>query len=158
MRMKLLVWTVNTLVGLTFMYAFLFVFFHIDLDGQKEEDGEPVPFCATFPAIPRNMPDSVAVRLDTGKNLFKNNCASCHNKNMVDDMTGPALAGVKDRWKEYPAGDLYAWVRNSQGMYEKGHPRAVALIDEWQSVMNAFPNLTDQDIDDILIYVEAVVY
>ena len=37
-----------------------------------------------------------------GNTLFKNNCASCHNKNMKDDLTGPALGGVEERWADYP--------------------------------------------------------
>ena len=30
--------------------------------------------------------------LDQGMQLFKNNCGSCHAKNMKAKMTGPALA------------------------------------------------------------------
>ena len=41
-----------------------------------------------------------------GKDLFRNLCGSCHNKNMVQDMTGPALGGVQERWAEYPQEDL----------------------------------------------------
>ena len=36
--------------------------------------------------------------ISLGSVLFKNQCASCHNKNMRDDLTGPALAGVEKRW------------------------------------------------------------
>ena len=61
-----------------------------------------------------------------GKALFKKNCASCHNKNMKDDMTGPALGGAEERWADYPREDLYSWVRNSAGMIQAGHPRARA--------------------------------
>ena len=32
-----------------------------------------------------------------GEALFKANCASCHNRNMKDDLTGPALGGVEER-------------------------------------------------------------
>ena len=32
-----------------------------------------------------------------GKTLFQNNCASCHNKNMKSDLTGPALGDVDPR-------------------------------------------------------------
>ena len=33
-----------------------------------------------------------------GKALFSQNCASCHAVNKK--LTGPALAGVEDRWSE----------------------------------------------------------
>ena len=49
---------------------------------------------------------------DAGKDLFRNLCASCHNRNMVQDMTGPALGGVQERWADYPEEDLYAWIHS----------------------------------------------
>ncbi len=94
---------------------------------------------------------------DAGKTLFRNYCATCHAKSMVIDGTGPALAGAEERWADYPREDLYGWVRNSQAMISAGHPRAVELWDEWKSPMTAWPNLTDEDIESILLHVDAVV-
>lgn len=93
-----------------------------------------------------------------GKVLFKNACAACHNKNMKDNLTGPALGGVEERWAAYPIEDLYAWIRNSPALIASGHPRAVEVFNQWNKVqMQAFPNLTDQEIANILAYVNAVV-
>jgi len=90
-----------------------------------------------------------------GKAIFKANCAMCHNKNMRDDLTGPALGGVTERWKDYPKEDLYRWIRNSTAMIEEGHERAVKIWEEWdRDVMNSFPNLTDEDIENVLAYIE----
>lgn len=95
--------------------------------------------------------------LSAGKTLFKNNCASCHNKNMRDDLTGPALGGYAERWEDYSQEELYRWIRNSQAMINEGHPRAVELWDEWKpTVMTSFPNLTDADIANIMAYVDGV--
>ncbi len=93
---------------------------------------------------------------EAGKTVFKNYCASCHNKNMVSDMTGPALAGVEDRWDTEE--NLYAWIRNSQAMiFETGHPRAIELWNEYKpSAMTAFPQLTDDDIASTLLYINGV--
>ena len=44
-----------------------------------------------------------------GKALFSANCASCHAVNKK--LTGPALAGVEDRWPDKQ--NLYAWIKNS---------------------------------------------
>ncbi|MEN0004704.1 MAG: c-type cytochrome [Bacteroidota bacterium] len=97
-----------------------------------------------------------AVDLEAGKALFRNNCASCHNKNMKDDLTGPALGGVEERWAEYPREDLYSWIRNSQAQINEGHPRAVELWEEWKpNLMNNF-NLSDQEIENILAYIDDV--
>lgn len=92
--------------------------------------------------------------VESGKTLFRNYCATCHDKSMVKDATGPALAGAEERWSEYPREDLYQWIRNSQALIAAGHPRANELWDEWKSIMTAWPNLTDEDIESILLYID----
>ncbi len=91
---------------------------------------------------------------DAGKTVFRNYCASCHATNMKTKSTGPALGGMEERWADYPLEDLYGWIRNSQGMIASGHPLANALWDEYKPViMTPFPNLTDDDIASILLYI-----
>ena len=88
-----------------------------------------------------------------GKALFSQNCASCHavNKN----LTGPALAGVEDRWTEKK--NLYAWIKNSAAYLKTGDPYATKLYNDYnKTAMNLFPSLTDQDIDAILAYIKTV--
>jgi len=93
--------------------------------------------------------------LAKGKSLFKSNCATCHNKNMKDDLTGPALAGVTERWMAFPKEDLYNWIRNSQKLINEKHPKAMEVGKEWGFVaMTSFPNLSNEDIEAILLYVE----
>jgi mono/diheme cytochrome c family protein len=92
-----------------------------------------------------------------GKELFRNLCASCHNRNMKDKLTGPALGPSTANWADYPREDLYNWIRNSQSMIASGHPRATQLWSEWKpTVMTAFPNLTDEQIESILLYINNV--
>ncbi len=92
-----------------------------------------------------------------GKQLFNQNCAACHALNRK--MTGPALANVETRLAEEEGLDkqwLYAWIRNSAGMISSGDAYAVRIYNEYnQAAMNAFPTLTDTDIDDILAYTAA---
>ncbi len=93
--------------------------------------------------------------IEAGKTLFKNNCAACHNKDMKNKLTGPALGGVEERWSGFPQEDLYAWIRNSQAQISNGHPRATELWNEWKpTVMNSFPTLTDAEIANILAYID----
>ena len=110
-----------------------------------------MPAAAATPAAP------ASVDIAAGKTLFKNQCASCHNKNMKDKLTGPALGGVQERWAAYPKEDLYSWIRNSQAMINSGHPRAVELWNEWKpTIMTSFTSLTDSEIDNILGYIQDV--
>ncbi len=95
--------------------------------------------------------------LDAGKSLFRSQCAVCHSRDMKTDATGPALGGVQERWADYPEEDLYRWIRNSQAMIAEGHPRAAELWQDWQpTIMNSFLNLTDQEIANMLGYIEGV--
>ena len=88
-----------------------------------------------------------------GATLFKNNCAQCHNKNMKSKSTGPALGGVQERWEDQ--GLLYDWIRNSQAVIASGDEYAVSLFNKYnKSVMTSFPQLTDEDIDALLAYVD----
>jgi mono/diheme cytochrome c family protein len=107
---------------------------------------EEKPFCGTMPA-------SSSPEFQRGKELFVANCASCHNKNMKDNLTGPALGGAEDRWAAFPRKDLYEWIRHSQRQIKSGHPRATELWKQWQPViMNDFSGLSDADIEAILTY------
>ncbi|MGB5497755.1 MAG: c-type cytochrome, partial [Maribacter sp.] len=83
-----------------------------------------------------------------GKALFNANCAACHK--MDKKAVGPALRGVAEKYdKEW----LYKWIRNSQELIKSGDALAVTLFAENNnSVMTAFPALSDTDIDNILAY------
>ena len=92
-------------------------------------------FCFSLISLNSATADQVT---DLGKSLFKANCAQCHNRNMKDDLTGPALGGVRERWESEEL--LYSWIRNSQAVIATGDPYAVQLYNDWnKSVMNPFP-------------------
>lgn len=98
---------------------------------------------------------NISAEARLGKTIFKNNCASCHNKNMTTDLTGPALKGVVDRWADYPKEDLYAWIRNSDKLTESEHPRAMELKKEWNNdKMTSFTHLSDEEISNLIAYIE----
>lgn len=83
-----------------------------------------------------------------GKQLFNSQCAACHK--LDGDMTGPALRHVTDR---HSTEWLHKWIKNSAELIKSGDAEAVKLFNDWNKVpMNAFPNLSDEDIDNILAY------
>ncbi|MGG5506577.1 MULTISPECIES: c-type cytochrome [unclassified Myroides] len=94
---------------------------------------------------------SFAQDVAKGKELFNSNCAACHK--LDGASTGPALRGVVERHD----GDvewLHKWIKSSSSLIKSGDARAVKLFNEWNKVvMNDFPGLSDQDVDDILAYV-----
>lgn len=83
-----------------------------------------------------------------GKELFNTNCAACHK--LDAKATGPALRGVAAKYdKEW----LYKWVKNSGELIKSGDAQAVKVFEENNKVpMTAFPQLSNEDIDNILAY------
>lgn len=83
-----------------------------------------------------------------GKALFNSNCAACHK--LDAKSTGPALRGVATKFeREW----LYKWIHNSSELIKSGDAQAIKLFQENGKVtMNAFPQFSTQDIDDILAY------
>ena len=101
--------------------------------------------CSTFFAMNLSAQD--------GKTLFNTNCAACHAVNKRS--TGPALAGVEDRWPDKTK--LHAWVKNSAAFLKTGDVYANNLYNEYnKTAMNLFPGLSDKDIDAILAYIKSV--
>ncbi len=90
----------------------------------------------------------------TGKTLFNTNCAACHN--LDKKMTGPALRGVEARLSEDQGLDrdwINAWIRNSSAVIKSGDAYAVKIYAENNNAaMTAMPQLSDEDIDNILAY------
>ena len=85
-----------------------------------------------------------------GKKLFNANCAACHK--LKKKAVGPALKGVSAKYdKEW----LYSWIKNSSAMIKAGDAQAVAIWEEYnRTAMTAFPQLSNQDIDNIIAYTD----
>ena len=105
-------------------------------------------FSLSFSAKAQDAID--VARQKEGRKLYNNLCASCHK--LDRKLIGPALAGVTERrendW-------LKAWIKNNAALRASGDRDAIAIFNEYNgSVMSAFPQLSDTQIDDILYYTE----
>ncbi len=71
---------------------------------------------------------------------------------MYQRAVGPQLHLVSQKYeKEW----LYSWIKNSAALIASGDARANAVYNEYgQSKMNAFPALSNADIDNILAYTD----
>ena len=145
----------KNLMNLIFTFlAFLLLLFTygmVQINSIEEEE----LICGTRNIEPQ-FPLESENEIRLGMQLFKNNCGSCHAKNMKAKMTGPALVDVEKRWNGNRE-NLYAWIKNSQAYLTTGDEYANQLYLEYgESVMTAFPNLKDEEIDAILDYVKFV--
>jgi mono/diheme cytochrome c family protein len=86
-----------------------------------------------------------------GKALFMSNCAACHNP--VKDATGPALQNID---KSFPSKQWgYDWVHNSSKVIASGDKTAVDIFNKFnKTTMTSFPQLSTEEIDAILKYVD----
>ena len=77
-------------------------------------------------------------------------CASCHN--VLKKGTGPALAGLEERHKWADHKELLAWI-NNPAAYMAKDSYTQGLKAEYGSMMTAFADVTLQDVDNIVAYV-----
>jgi mono/diheme cytochrome c family protein len=125
-----------------------FLYFGLQVSLESSSAGSVTAQAQVVEAAPAPLSTEAVA----GEKVFKANCASCHKVNRA--MTGPALAGINEKY----AGDeawLYEWIRNAPKLINEKDPKAVALYDEWApNMMSAFPTLTDEEIDNLLAYVQ----
>lgn len=85
----------------------------------------------------------------TGEELFKSNCSSCHTIGK-GRLVGPDLSGVYNiRNNDW----LISFIKSSQSMVKAGDKDAVAIFNEYKVPMPDF-NLSDQQISDIIGYIK----
>ena len=93
---------------------------------------------------------SHAQNIENGKQLYNANCTACHQ--MDKKLIGPALRGVNDKYSEEW---LIKWIKNSAELIASGDADAIAIYEEYnQSPMPAFPYFSDDDVRDVLAYIE----
>jgi len=89
--------------------------------------------------------------INNGKKLFNTNCAACHK--LEQRLIGPPLKGVTAKRDQVW---LQKWIRNSAELIASGDADAKAIFEEYSNIpMTPFPNLSDQDIADIMAYTDA---
>ncbi|ANE51906.1 c-type cytochrome [Flavisolibacter tropicus] len=92
----------------------------------------------------------ISLNAQEGKQLFQSHCQTCHS--LDKNLTGPALRGFLERGPWADKANLYAWIHNPAGFMAKD-PYTQGLKQQFGVIMQAFPDLTTQQIDAIADYV-----
>lgn len=105
------------------------------------------PWCGT-----QNDPP-MTPSIEKGKLLFNSNYGACHT--VYGEMAGPGLRDFEERgpWKDRKK--LYEWVRNP-AKFKLTDPYTQALGKQSMANMQAFPTLSDEEIDAIADYINYV--
>lgn len=89
-----------------------------------------------------------------GLELFEANCTACHQ--IDGQLIGPELRNVVTRVQEEGGVGrewLHAWIKDSKALRETGDKYANEVYEKFnRQEMMAFSALSEQDIDDILVY------
>jgi len=111
------------------------------LDILAYTDGKPVQEVAAA------APVEVDPGVERGKQIFKTNCAACHK--MEGKLIGPELYKIGDK---YEVDWLKAWIKDNNALVASGDKLAKEVQDSNPALMTPFPQLSDQDLDDLLKY------
>jgi cytochrome c551/c552 len=87
-----------------------------------------------------------------GKQLFQQNCQTCHTLDKA--LTGPALRGFKERGPWADQKEVYKWIKNPAAYIaadKSGYTKALQV--QYGAIMQAFPQLSDKEIDAITEYI-----
>jgi cytochrome c2 len=87
---------------------------------------------------------------ETGKSLFKSNCAACHK--MDKRAVGPALKDVvKNQGRDWTK----EWIYNSQALIKSGDKHANDVYEEYnQMAMPSYSYLKDSELESLVTYLE----
>ena len=83
----------------------------------------------------------------TGQQVYESMCQACHTIGR-GRLIGPDLRGMSERRSEEW---LFEFIRGSQAMVAAGDPEAVAIFEEYGTVMPDWP-LTDEQLQAVIAY------
>jgi len=115
----------------------------------------PFIFLAACGDANQNTSSNTANRTEaSGQAIYEMKCGICHKESGAS--TGPALKGVIARWN----GDtsrIQAFIRDPSKMIAAADPQANAVYEKYKPVvMNGFPDLSPQQLQEILQYIQAI--
>lgn len=133
------------LILLLLPIGYLFISRLLSSESRKEKD---VAFASQIDrsTLLREMTEVES----TGKNLFNSRCAACHR------ILGHfELYGFEQRGPWSDRQNLYSWIRNPAA-FMKNDKYTQELKARYGSMMQAFPDLSDMEIDAIVHYINYV--
>jgi len=103
-----------------------------------------ISFLSSAAVSSANAQDAAA-----GAAIFKQKCTACHGIDKA--VVGPALKGIEDKLKEEW---LIKWIKNAPALIASGDAEAIKASEYSPAMMSAFPELSDDDIRNILAYIK----
>lgn len=133
--------------------------FGLIFSSNQSKKNKTEGFCGTKPRTYFPIIESDSINLAIGKRLFKENCASCHSKNMKDDLTGPALEGAILRFNQDTT-KFANYIHNQELYLKTSYDQRVLSIHKnfGQIKKPKYEELNMNEIKSIITYIEAIYY
>lgn len=103
-----------------------------------------ISFLSSAAVSSANAQDAAA-----GAAIFKQKCTACHAIGKV--VIGPDLKGIDTKYDE---AWLLKWIKNAPAFIASGDAKAVKAAEFSPAMMSAFPELSDDDVKNIIAYVK----
>lgn len=132
----------------------------VDIGLSDNKTNESVAFCGTQAleesnARTVNRVTGINGNYETGRKIFKQNCAVCHS--LTDqDLTGPGLKGLYDRIPKPQVQWLHRYILNNEKVKSSGDIYSLMLRDKYKERvgMTVFEGqLSEKEINDLMYYV-----
>jgi hypothetical protein len=94
-------------------------------------------------------PMVASIRIDSGKLLYQQQCASCHHPSK--ELAGPALSGVRARVPGYV---IHEYLQHPESQVFKNDPYFRQLQQRFSIVHPSFPELSETQVKSILSYAD----
>ncbi len=101
------------------------------------------PVDSLIPSINEEM-------LKVGRSVFISNCYTCHS--IKTSKTAPALKGFTSRGPWTEISNIFKWIK-SPSKFIPTTRYTIELQKEWGSVMPSFPQLSDEDINSVISFI-----
>lgn len=89
--------------------------------------------------------------VELGRQIFANNCATCHTVTQKD-LIGPGMQGItKRREKKW----IISFIRNSQALISSGDAEAIKVFKKYKSTMTSFL-FEDKEMENLYHYLESL--
>lgn len=145
----------KNVINLICMLLFLGLgsFFYLVFAEEGKEEGDDrrttiVAMCGT------SSFNSSPAHAQEGKTLFRNYCASCHDKTMTRHMTGPPLRNFTNMWNSDTL-LILDYLRDSETFLDTSSlARSQYLKIEYKDIgSHGFVNFTKEELRDLMTYI-----
>jgi len=147
-------WNLYALLISLFLISLIIGIVGLTFKNSNKTEDENRAFCGTSSFNYISSIDNDTINIKIGKELFRGNCATCHNKNMNQDMAGPALKGAIKRFNNDTIKFARYLMDQENYLITENDKRIILIHENFKIKKPKYEKLTINDIKSIIEYIE----